>query len=411
MPIAFGTRLGAYEVLSPIGVGGMGEVYRARDTRLNRDVAIKIISGAFAADPDRVARFEREAQLLASLNHPGIAQIYGLETREQSVDPAHAPLSFIVMELVEGEDLAQRVARGPLPIEDAVAIARQLAEALEAAHESAVVHRDLKPANILVKHDGVVKVLDFGLAKALGPPFGSSAPRLSETPTMTSPARLRDGYGEAGATDVGVVLGTVSYMAPEQAKGKTVDKRADIWAFGCVLFEMLTGRPAFAGDTVTETIAAVMRDPPPLDALPPDTPPNVRRLIARCLERDPRQRLRDIGDARIELTARDSDRSGVSAAVPRASRTFGIAVAAGVLAAALAGALAWRVKPVPVAPVRRLDLAIDARLAELSPDGTRIAYASGDNLFVRELATSDARDLGGAVPERGGERGPLIFFR
>jgi serine/threonine protein kinase len=244
------SRLGAYELLSVIGAGGMGVIYRARDPLLQRDVALKLLPEAFALDPDRVARFQREAQILASLNHPHIAAIYGLEESEG--------VQALVLELVEGPTLAERIAPGPMSLDEALPIARQIAEALEAAHEQGIIHRDLKPANIKVRPDGVVKVLDFGLAKAMEPTATTSA-SMSMSPTITSPAMM---------TGVGTLLGTAAYMAPEQARGKTVDKRADIWAFGCVLFEMLTGMRAFPGQDFTETIAAVVKDPPELMRVP-----------------------------------------------------------------------------------------------------------------------------------------------
>src|ERR1700675_2813035 len=260
----------------------MGEVYRARDARLDRDVAIKILPEAFAADADRVARFQREAKVLASLNHPNIAIIYGLE----HADSTHA----LVMELVEGEDLSQRIARGPIPINEALPIAKQIAEALEAAHEQGIIHRDLKPANIKVRPDGTVKVLDFGLAKAMDPV--GSAPNLSQSPTITTPAMM---------TGVGMILGTAAYMAPEQARGKTVDKRADIWAFGVVLWEMLTGQRAFEGELISDVLASVLKTDPNWQALPVETPAALQRLLRRCLEKDPRRRLQAIGEARVQI--------------------------------------------------------------------------------------------------------------
>jgi len=247
MPLGPGTRLGPYEILSSIGAGGMGEVYRARDTKLDRDVAIKVLPEAFAADPERTARFQREAKTLASLNHPHIAAIYGIEESGGT----HA----LVMELIEGEDLSQRIARGPIPIEEALPIAKQIAEALEAAHEQGIIHRDLKPANIKVTPNGNVKVLDFGLAK-LSDPVGSgqqAAGSLSLSPTITSPALM---------TGAGVLLGTAAYMSPEQAKGRPADKRSDVWAFGCVLYEMLTSTAPFARETVSDSIAVPRRSPP-----------------------------------------------------------------------------------------------------------------------------------------------------
>jgi eukaryotic-like serine/threonine-protein kinase len=275
MALAAGTRVGAYEVIAKLGEGGMGEVYRARDVKLGRDVALKVLPPSFAYDPERLARFEREARTLASLNHPHIAQVYGFEERA------------LVMELVGGDDLAQRIARGLIPLDDALPIARQIAEALEAAHDAGIVHRDLKPANIKLRGDGTVKVLDFGLAKASGagvPGGAGGAGDVLNSPTITSPASLTMG---------GVILGTAAYMAPEQAKGKPVDKRADIWAFGCVVYEMVTARRPFDGEDITDTIAAVVSKEPDWSRVPP----SLIRLLQQCLQKDPRKRLRDIGDA------------------------------------------------------------------------------------------------------------------
>jgi serine/threonine protein kinase/Tol biopolymer transport system component len=283
MPVEPGSRIGPYEVLGLIGAGGMGEVYRARDTQLKRDVALKVLPGDVAADPDRLARFQREAELLAALNHPRIAQIHGL------VDDAGTRV--LVMELVEGPTLADRLTRGKVPVDEALSLAVQLADAVEYAHEHGIIHRDLKPANIKLTPDGGVKVLDFGLAKALeGSP---SAEILSDSPTITSPAMTR----------AGIILGTAAYMSPEQARGAAVDKRADIWGFGVVLFEMLTGRQCFSGDTVTDVLAAVVRAEPGWAALPAETPAHVRELLKKCLAKDRRQRLHDIGDARLEVEA------------------------------------------------------------------------------------------------------------
>jgi len=282
LPLSPGTRLGPYEVAVQIGAGGMGEVYRARDTKLGRDVAIKVLPESVAKNPEHLARFRREAQLLAALNHPSVAAIYGIEDANGS----HA----LVMELVEGPTLADRIARGPIPLEEALSIARQIADALEAAHDRGIVHRDLKPANIKLRPDGTVKVLDFGLAKATESPVALSSD-VSQSPTFTTPAM----------TQAGVILGTAAYMSPEQARGQRVDKRTDVWAFGCVVYEMLTGRAAFAGDTVSDLIAMVLAREPDLTALPAATPAAVRRLLRRSLDKDVRRRLRDIGDARLEL--------------------------------------------------------------------------------------------------------------
>jgi serine/threonine protein kinase len=266
MGLAPGTRLGVYEVIAQIGEGGMGQVFRATDTKLKRQVAIKLLPPSFAADPERLARFQREAEVLASLNHPHIAGIYGLEEGEG--------LTALVMELVEGEDLSQRIARGAIPIDEALPIAKQIAEALEAAHEQGIIHRDLKPANIKVRPDGTVKVLDFGLAKMLDP-VGASSASASMSPTITTPAM----------TQAGMILGTAAYMSPEQAKGRVVDKRSDVWAFGCVLYEMLTARRAFPGEDITDTIAAVIRGEPDWNALPRDTPKS-DPAAARALPRE-----------------------------------------------------------------------------------------------------------------------------
>src|SRR5258706_10259847 len=278
LALTSGTRLGAYEVTAPIGEGGMGQVYRARDTKLNRDVALKILPDAFARDPDRFARFTREAQTLASLNHSNIGAIYGIE---ESRD-----VRALVMELVEGEDLSQRIARGAIPLDETLPIARQIADALEAAHEQGIIHRDLKPANIKLRPDGTAKVLDFGLAKAMDPV--GSAPNMAQSPTITTPAM----------TQAGMILGTAAYMSPEQAKGRAADKRSDIWAFGCVLYEMLTGKRAFEGDDVSDTLAAVLRGEPDWGALPADTPTPIGKLLRGCLRKDRRERVPAVAVAR-----------------------------------------------------------------------------------------------------------------
>ena len=276
-----GKTLAHYEVLAHLGAGGMGEVFRARDTKLGREVALKILPAAVAEDPERLARFQREAQLLASLNHPNIAAIHGVEVADG--------VRFLVMELAEGQDLQMRLREGAFPLEDATSIARAIAEGLEEAHERGVVHRDLKPANVMVSDAGKVKILDFGLARAYsGGDHEEGDPALS--PTIT-----------AAMTSAGTVLGSAAYMSPEQAKGREVDRRTDIWAFGVILYEMITGKRLFDGETISETMAAVLKDPIDLDALPTETPASIRSVLARCLERDPMQRLRDIGEARIHL--------------------------------------------------------------------------------------------------------------
>jgi serine/threonine-protein kinase len=348
----------------------MGEVYRARDSKLNRDVAIKILPDAFAHDIERVARFTREAQTLASLNHPNIAQIYGIIEEDS---PAH--VHALVMELVEGDDLSVHIARGPIPLIEALPIARQIAEALEAAHEQGIVHRDLKPANVKVRPDGTVKVLDFGLAKALdanGSGASSATADAMNSPTLT--ARLRQGSGEPG-TEMGMIIGTAAYMAPEQARGKVVDKRADIWAFGVVLYEMLSGRRAFGGDDVSEVLASVLKDTPAMDALPATTPARLRMLVRECLVRDPKQRLRDIGDARLLLdkiiagAPDDSVATTAAAVFPPWRRALPWAVAATL--AALALWMAMRTQPTA-------DLAVARVLIGVAPAERLLSGYSGD---------------------------------
>jgi len=285
MSLPPGSRFGPYELVAALGAGGMGEVYRARDVKLNRDVAVKVLPEAFHRDVDRLARFKREAQVLASLSHPHIGHIYGIE--ETNGVPA------LVLELVEGPTLSDRLERSApagLPVEEALAIASQIADALDAAHERGIVHRDLKPANIKITPDGVVKVLDFGLAKMADPEGEQTEPPLSHSPTLT-----------VRGTRDGMLLGTAAYMSPEQARGHVVDKRADVWAFGCVLYEMLTGQSPFARATLTDTLVAILEHKPDWTKLPERTPVSVRRLLERCLAKDPRQRLRDLGDARLEI--------------------------------------------------------------------------------------------------------------
>ena len=283
MPLNVGSRLGHYDVTALIGEGGMGQVYQATDTKLNRQVALKILPEAFATDPDRLARFQREAQVLASLNHPNIAQIHGIEDSDDT--------RALVLELVEGPTLADRIKQGPIPVDEALPIATRIAEALEAAHEKGIIHRDLKPANIKVKDDGTVKVLDFGLAKAFQPEASDVSASMSPTISLT-----------AAATQMGMVIGTATYMAPEQAKGKVVDKRADVWAFGAVLYEMLTGSKPFSGDDVSTTLARVIEREPDWDALPSDLSRVLATYLRRCLAKEPKQRIRDIGDVRLAMT-------------------------------------------------------------------------------------------------------------
>jgi serine/threonine-protein kinase len=402
VPLDPGTRLGAHEIVGLLGAGGMGEVYRATDTRLKRDVALKVLPDAFSHDPDRLARFQREAELLASLNHPNIGAIYGLEQRDTMV--------AIVLELVEGETLADVIARGPLALADALPIAHQIAEALEAAHDKGVVHRDLKPANIKVTPDGRVKVLDFGLAKMLETDPKSSA--MSMSPTLS-----------VHATYAGIILGTAAYMSPEQARGKPVDRRTDVWAFGCVVYEMLTGKHAFEpGETVSDAIASVLTREPDLTTLPADTPPAIRRLLRRCLQKDPQQRLPHIGAARLEI---DEARSGspedatvpaslvpappVRASARRRAMPW-IAAAAGVVAAAaIAGSGAWWLKPEAARTVTRFNVLLPEgqgfsntgrQLVALSPDGSNLVYVANSRLFIRSMSTLEAHAIAGS--EAGG---------
>ena len=393
MPI--GSRLGSYEILAAIGAGGMGEVYRARDAKLGRDVAIKVLPASFARDAERMARFEREAKVLASLNHPNIAAIYGFEDSSG----VHA----LVMELVEGPTLADRIAAGPIPADEALRVARQIADALEYAHERGIVHRDLKPANIKISRDDAVKILDFGLAKAVE--GDASSMDMANSPTLTHMA-----------TQAGVLLGTAAYMSPEQAKAKPVDRRADIWAFGCVLYEMLTGKRPFDGETVTDTLAAVIRADPDWSLLPPGTPPRVRVLLQRCLQKDPKQRLRDIGDARIsldEVLSGTSDPASVAAATTtrppfwRRALPWSVAAALAIVAAVLAWAYQRAVHaPAPPANPIRFQIPITAPLAQgggrfaISPDGRQLAFAAtgsdgASRLWVRPLNSLEARPLPG----------------
>ena len=389
MTLTSGARIGPYEIVSPLGAGGMGEVYRARDSKLQRDVAIKVLPAHLAEDRERLARFQREAQLLAALNHPHIAHIYGLEES----GPAHA----LVLELIEGETLAERISRGPVPLDEALPIARQIALALEAAHDQGIVHRDLKPANIKVTPAGVVKVLDFGLARLNESAGAAGATSLSMSPTITSPAM----------TGAGVILGTAAYMSPEQARGKTVDRRADIWAFGCVLFEMLSGHRLFeAGDTISDVVAAILKNDLDWSLLPGDVPPAVRRTLRRSLQKDPQKRLPHVGLVRIELEEmEDAVDPPSSPQTPARRRAIPMAAAA-IVAGALVGAAMWTLRPSPP-PARVLHFPIpipegDAAVRRLaiSPDGTRVAFVAGSRLYVRSLSEPDARPVPGSeVPQ------------
>ena len=393
MALSPGTRIGSFEIAARLGAGGMGEVYRATDTKLGRDVAVKVVSQAFTYDPERAARFEREAQLLAALNHPHIAAIYGLEQADGS--------QFLVMELVEGETLAEKLAGGALPVDEALRVAGQIADALSAAHDKGIIHRDLKPANIALTAEGQVKVLDFGLAKAIegGPAIGDrgSAER-ADSPTLT-----------LAATQAGVILGTAAYMAPEQAKGKAADKRSDLWSFGCVLYEMLTGRRTFDGDDASDTMAAVLRAEPDWNALPAGMPPAIRLLLRRCLEKDRRARSVDAGAALFVLRELSAPAApSVQPATPAQSswrRTAAYTVAALILMAGAALA-AWLVlRPEAprvtrfIASAGQVPLSISGlnRDLAISPDGTRIVYRAGNLplLHVREMDRLEGAPLAG----------------
>ena len=412
MSLAPGSRFGSFEISSPLGAGGMGEIYRARDTRLDRQVAIKVLLDSFARDPERLARFEREARLLASLNHPHIAQIYGVEES--------AGTTALVIELVEGPTLADRIARGALPIDEAVPIARQIADALEAAHEQGVIHRDLKPANIKVRPDGTVKVLDFGLAKlhdagSSGEIQATGPVAFAEPQTVMSPAM----------TQAGIILGTAAYMSPEQARGKAVDERADIWAFGAVLFEMLTGRRAIgSADTVSDAIAAVLATEPDWTALPPQTPEPVKRLLRRCLSKDVTRRLRHAGDARIELddalTGAGNDAGPqVVVARQRALLPWTIAAVAGLMAV-WAGWLMWSTAAAPAAvppQITRLEINLPAGVELYSSTSRTVAVAPDGKSFMFVGTSGGARllylrrlDQFEAAPIRGTDGATVAFF-
>ena len=379
MPLATGSKFGVYSILGPLGSGGMGEVYRAFDTRLGREVAVKTLPEAFSGDPERLARFEREARMLAALNHPAIAAIYGLEEADG--------IRFIVMELVPGETLSEKLSHGALPLDEALKVARQIADALEAAHERGIIHRDLKPANIKVTPEGRVKVLDLGLAKAFDAKATGSDPDLSLSPTLVS-----DG------TQPGVILGTAEFMSPEQARGKPVDKRTDIWSFGCVLYELLTGRRIFGGETASDVLAAILTAEPRWDLLPSDTPPRIRELLRRSLEKDPNRRLRDVGDAGIEIDHVREGRREAPIAVPApaavtARRTSGapraaIAAIAAAVLVAVAVLLLWsRGRPAQPSPTARPGVRFLAVLPfkdfSGQPDGQLLGDAFAETMSAR----------------------------
>ena len=397
MTLAAGTRLGAYEITGLLGAGGMGEVYRATDTKLGREIAIKTLPAALASDTDRLARFEREAKLLAALNHAHIASVYSLDE--------HEGVQYLAMELVEGETLEEELKQGALPTEDALRLALQIAEALEAAHEKGVVHRDLKPANVMVTRDGVVKVLDFGLAKA-----------FSGNPSEASP--LRSPALSAAMTQQGLILGTAGYMSPEQASGQATDQRADIWAFGVVLYEMLTGMPVFSGESVPHLLADVLKTDPDWNRLPKHLHPRLRLLLERCLAKRVRDRYHSIADVRVDIEHVLSDPKGLVQPPTEEAvglrRSIGGRMAAGisllVAGGLIAGAIVWQLRPAPSLRVTRFSLHLEGPLQPLSgaialsPDGQRIVYAANDQLYSRRLDQDDAI----AIP--GSEQASNPFF-
>jgi eukaryotic-like serine/threonine-protein kinase len=391
-----GTKLAHYEITSHIGSGGMGDVYQATDIKLGRSVAIKFLPDAFSHDTERVARFQREARVLASLNHSNIAAIHGLE----EINKRH----FLVMELVPGETLADRIKSGAIPLAEAIPIARQIADALEAAHEQGIIHRDLKPANVKVSEDGTVKVLDFGLAKVMEP--AGAMPSASQSPTITTPAM----------TQAGVILGTAAYMSPDQAKGHTADKRSDVWSFGCVLYEMLTGKRAFDGEDVADTLAAVLRADPDWAALPRETPPSIVTLLKRCLERDRRRRIADIAAAQFVLTEQVSPVEEVPQKQPQ-KHVLPI-VAAVVLAAIVAAAAAWILKPKEntSASLVRFNFSLEEgqqfslstrQIVAISHDGKQIVYAANNRLYRKPIDEFSSQPIPGT--DLGGVPAQAVF--
>jgi Tol biopolymer transport system component len=406
MALTIGSQLGSYEVIALLGKGGMGEVYRARDLKLKREVAIKILPQEFSRDADRVGRFQHEAEVLASLNHPNIANIYDLEEQNGS--------RYLVLELVEGETLAERIARGSIPIEDTLELAKQICEALEAAHERGIIHRDLKPANVKLTPDGKIKVLDFGLAKAMENTRASTT--ASNSPTMVS------------ATMGGVILGTAAYMSPEQARGRAADQRSDVFGFGCVLYEMLTGRQTFHGEEVSDVLAAVLKTEPDWNRLPPDLTPKLRDVLRRCLQKDPKRRWHAIADVRLELEAAAADpltaTTNAVAAMPRMpiwKRALPAAVAA-LVVSVVSGFIVWTLRPASPGNVMRFPFTLpegqqftgQTRLmVALSPDGTRIVYAADQRLYMRSMSEIEPQAIpgtdGGANPVFSPDGNWLVF--
>src|SRR5262245_58709622 len=396
MALSIGSQLGSHEITALLGKGGMGEVYRARDLKLKREVAIKILPDEFSRDPARVSRFQREAEVLASLNHPNIAAIYDL----QEVNDTR----FLVLELVEGETLSERIQRGQIPVEEALNIAKHICEALEAAHEKGIVHRDLKPANVKVTPEAKVKVLDFGLAKALD--NVPSTPNLSNSPTLS-----------LAATNAGLILGTAAYMSPEQAKGTEADSRSDVFSFGCVFYEMLTGRQAFHGESVSEILAAVLIRDADLSSLPPNLNPRIQDLLRRCLEKNPKRRWQAVGDLRAELETISTvprtvslPASGASPQRPLWKRAIPI-VASTVIFSVLAAVSAWMLKPTNPATITKFSVTLPEdqnfgpgtgrQLVTISSDGTKLVYLANNQLFLRQMNEVDAHPIPGTANNGG----------
>jgi len=390
-----GSRLGTYEIIGLLGAGGMGEVYRATDTKLNRQVAIKVLPEVYASDPDRVARFHREAQAVAALNHTNIAAIYDLAESGET--------KFLVLELIEGDTLADRIRRGPMPPEEALVIVKQILEALEVAHEKGICHRDLKPANVKLTLDGAVKVLDFGLAKFLQ--SSPSAANMSHSPTLS-----------VAGTYPGVILGTAGYMSPEQAKGYEADHRSDLFSVGCILYELLTGRQAFEGETASEILAGVLKSEVDLTALPPRLNPRLTELLRRCLEKNPKKRWHAAADVRVEIEsvmgrALIIDEPRAAASAPRPLWRRALPVVAGVLAGAVAaGSAAWMLKPQPARAVTRFSVPLpegqqftitSRQLVALSPDGTNLVYVANNRLYIRSMSGLETREVNGSQVANG----------
>src|SRR5262249_26480668 len=403
MALQIRQQLGSYEITALLGKGGMGEVYLAHDSKLKREVAIKILPNEFSRDPERVSRFEREDEVLASLNHPNIAAIYDL----QEVNDTR----FLVLELVEGETLAERIQRGPIPVEEALNIAKLICEALEAAHEKGIVHRDLKPANVKVTPDAKVKVLDFGLAKALD--SGPATPNLSNSPTLS-----------LAATNAGLILGTAAYMSPEQAKGTEADLRSDVFSFGCVFYEMLTGRQAFHGESVSEILAAVLIRDADFSALPPNLNPRIQELLRRCLEKNPKRRWQAVGDLRAELETISTAPRAVSLATSGAApqrpvwkRAIPI-VASTIIFSILAAVTAWILKPSTSATITKFAVTLpedqnfgpgtSRQLITISSDGTKLVYLANNQLFLRQMNEVDAHPIPGTANNGGNITNPFF---